>query len=99
MKLSEEYPFFKGNISALFGSVKGLERYDSKKIKIQYEFSSKKGIINRFFYEKALLPVFMKENGVDAYLCLQNTSLYTGEIPQFVLIQQSLHFSGLICRN
>lgn len=95
MKLKEDYLASRGISLHFLVASKGLERYEGERIKVQYEFSSKKGLINRLYYEKFVLPGFMKENEIDVYLCLQNTSLYSGEVPQFMLIQQPLLFSGL----
>jgi glycosyltransferase involved in cell wall biosynthesis len=76
-------------------SMEEFLEYLSPEIKIVFEPYPKKSLLKRLYFERFIIPDILKEEKADAYLSLQNTSLYKGLVPQFVLIQQSLHFAEL----
>lgn len=72
-----------------------LVQYSNSRVKVVFQPYPKKGLLQRLHFEGFLLHRILKEEGAHAYLSMQNTSFYKGNVPQYVLIQQSLHFSGL----
>lgn len=76
-------------------SVQALTRQAKQGVQIRYETFSKRSLLHRIYFERWMLPKILEAEGADAYLSLQNTSLYKGKVPQFVLVHQSLHLGNL----
>jgi hypothetical protein len=72
-----------------------LCKYGTNEINVVYDSYPKQGTFQKWKYENILLPKLIKEQKTDVYLSLQNFGLNRINIPQFVLIHQSIPFSNL----
>lgn len=92
---TSEYLISKGIELHFLVAKKELCKYSNESLIIKYEPYPKKGLINKWRYERVILPRVVNDENYDAYLSLQNYILKHVNIKQFVLIHQPIPFAKL----
>ena len=72
-----------------------LLKYSNDSINIYFITDAKKGLFNKWKYERKTLPQMIKNGKYDLYFSMQNYILKNVSIRQFVLMHQPIPFSDL----
>jgi glycosyltransferase involved in cell wall biosynthesis len=95
-ELSKHLYLIENNIQLIvLVSTYDFKKYSSENVSIICTDASMKSIFHKFYFEKITLKKIIETYRPDAYLSLQNLALNNLDIPQYLLIQQSIPLSDL----